>query len=55
MSQDNQPSEPAANQPAPAPAPAASAPQTPSTDDRLKKIEAFIEKYGPRLAALLGE
>jgi hypothetical protein len=42
------------NQPAPAPAQTAPPPAA-STEDRLKKLEEWIEKYGPRITALTGE
>ena len=43
-------------QPAAAEPPAETAPPpAASTEDRLKKIEEWIEKYGPRIAALTGE
>lgn len=49
-----EPAAPAEDSPAPQEASAAPAPAA-SAEDRLAKIEAFIEKYGPRFIALLGE
>lgn len=50
-----EPAAPAEGAPAPESAPAAPAAPPASAEDRLAKIEAFLEKYGPRFVALLGE